>query len=32
MIRSYLERGLLWDRGAYLSEKETTELLRTAHY
>ncbi len=32
MMQSYLKRGLLWDRGAYLSEKETTELLRTAHY
>ncbi len=32
MMQSYLERGLLWDRGSYLSESETTELLRTAHY
>lgn len=27
-----LDRGLLWQRGAYLSEKESAELLRTAHY
>ncbi len=32
MMQSYLERGLLWERGEYLSERETSELLRTAHY
>jgi hypothetical protein len=32
MMQSYLERGLLWDRGGYLSGTETAELLRTGHY
>jgi hypothetical protein len=32
MIQSYLDRGLLWDRGDYLSERETVDLLRTGHY
>jgi hypothetical protein len=32
MMKSYLERGLLWDRGTYLSEKETAGLLQTSHY
>lgn len=32
MMPSYLERGLLWDRGRYLSEKEIAELKQTRHY
>jgi hypothetical protein len=32
MMPSYLERGLLWDQGKYLSEKEIAELKQTRHY
>ena len=32
MMPSYIERGLLWDRGAYLSESEVAALLRSRHY
>ena len=32
MMASYLERGLLWDRGRYLSQSEAAALLLTHHY
>ena len=29
---SYIEQGLLWDRGSYLSEEEVASLLQVGHY